>query len=97
MKQIEVILIAACALCAMPGIFDSKVFSAPDRRVAFTIDDSPAGAADFMTAADITDMTSRLVATLKQQGIPAVGFVNEKKLYHARRGRRANRRASDLA
>ena len=34
-----------------------------------------------MTGAEITDMTSRLVATLKQQGIPAVGFVNEKKLY----------------
>lgn len=81
MKPVRVLLILACALCVVPGIFAPKVFSAPDRRVAFTIDDLPAGAADFMTGAEITDMTARLLATLKQQGIPAVGFVNEKKLY----------------
>ena len=72
---------ALCALCLAPGTFHSKVYSAPDRSVAFTIDDLPAGAAERMTGAEITDMTARLVATLKQQGISAVGFVNEKKLY----------------
>lgn len=83
MKLIRILMISACVMFAVPGIFSSRVLSAPDRRVAFTIDDLPAGAADFMTGAEIADMTSRLVATLKQQGIPAVGFVNEKKLYHA--------------
>jgi len=34
-----------------------------------------------MDAATITDLTSRLVATLRDEKIPAVGFVNEKKLY----------------
>lgn len=53
----------------------------PDRQIAITIDDLPAGAADFMTASEITEMTSKLLATLQQQKVPAVGFVNEKKLY----------------
>jgi len=34
-----------------------------------------------MTAQELTDMTTHIVATLKQQQIPAVGFVNENKLY----------------
>jgi len=55
--------------------------NAPDRQIAITIDDLPAGAANVMTAAEINEMTSKLLATLKQQKVPAVGFVNEKKLY----------------
>src|SRR5215813_8114299 len=51
------------------------------RRVAITIDDLPASAAQSMSAQEITDMTTRIVGTLKQQQIPAVGFVNENKLY----------------
>lgn len=53
----------------------------PDRQVAITIDDLPASAAQFMSAKEITDMTARLVATLKQQQVSVVGFVNEGKLY----------------
>jgi peptidoglycan/xylan/chitin deacetylase (PgdA/CDA1 family) len=34
-----------------------------------------------MSAADITQMTTKLLAALHEQKIPAVGFVNEKKLY----------------
>jgi peptidoglycan/xylan/chitin deacetylase (PgdA/CDA1 family) len=49
--------------------------------VAITIDDLPAGAANSMSAAAITEMTTKLLATLKQQNIPVVGFVNERKLY----------------
>jgi len=55
----------------------------PDRQIAVTIDDLPAGNAYNMSAADITQMTAKLVETLRQQKIPAVGFVNEKKLYRA--------------
>jgi peptidoglycan-N-acetylglucosamine deacetylase len=54
----------------------------PERQVAITIDDLPAGAAQNMTAAAILDMTTRLLATLKQQQVPVVGFVNERKLYY---------------
>ena len=53
----------------------------PDRQVAVTIDDLPAGMADRMSASDITAMTTKLLTTLRDQKIPVVGFVNEKKLY----------------
>jgi peptidoglycan/xylan/chitin deacetylase (PgdA/CDA1 family) len=53
----------------------------PDRQVAVTIDDLPAGMADRLPAADITAMTTKLLGTLRDQKIPVVGFVNEKKLY----------------
>jgi peptidoglycan/xylan/chitin deacetylase (PgdA/CDA1 family) len=53
----------------------------PERQVAITIDDLPAGNAYNMSAADITQMTTKLLAALRQQNIPTVGFVNEKKLY----------------
>src|SRR5262249_37031887 len=52
-----------------------------DRQIAITIDDLPASAAQSMSAQEITDMTTRIVGALKQQQIPAVGFVNENKLY----------------
>jgi peptidoglycan/xylan/chitin deacetylase (PgdA/CDA1 family) len=52
----------------------------PDRQVAITIDDLPA-ASNIMPAATITQMTTKLLTTLRDQKIPVVGFVNEKKLY----------------
>jgi peptidoglycan/xylan/chitin deacetylase (PgdA/CDA1 family) len=52
-----------------------------ERRIAITIDDLPAGAANTMSAAQITAMTKQLLATLREQKIPVVGFVNERKLY----------------
>jgi peptidoglycan/xylan/chitin deacetylase (PgdA/CDA1 family) len=55
--------------------------NAPQRTIAITIDDLPAGNAKSMTAAEITEMTAKLLATLKEQKVPAVGFVNERKLY----------------
>jgi len=54
---------------------------APDRQVAITIDDLPAGNNTLAVAA-ITEMTTRLLTTLRDQKVPVVGFVNEKKLYH---------------
>lgn len=53
-----------------------------DRAIAITIDDLPAAAAGSMTGKEITDMTGKLLATLREQKVPAVGFVNEKRLYH---------------
>src|SRR5580698_11032170 len=53
-----------------------------DRAIAITIDDLPAGAAQNMTAAEITSMTKRLTDTLREQKIPVVAFVNERKLYY---------------
>jgi peptidoglycan/xylan/chitin deacetylase (PgdA/CDA1 family) len=53
----------------------------PDRQIAVTIDDLPASSAESMNAATLTEMTSKLLTTLRQQNVPAVGFVNEVKLY----------------
>ena len=50
------------------------------RQVAITIDDLPA-ASITMSGVEITAMTAKLLATLQQQKVPVVGFVNEKKLY----------------
>ncbi len=52
----------------------------PDRQVAITIDDLPSGSSS-MPAATLTEMTTKLLTTLRDQKIPVVGFVNEKKLY----------------
>ncbi len=64
------------------GLLNSQTTTHPDRQICITVDDLPAGAADSMSAATITDLTSKIVATLRDQKVPAVGFVNEKKLYH---------------
>jgi peptidoglycan-N-acetylglucosamine deacetylase len=73
---------AVLAICCGLPTPKTHAAGAPDRQVAITIDDLPAGAASTMSSAAITEMTARLLATLKQQQVPAVGFVNERKLYY---------------
>jgi peptidoglycan-N-acetylglucosamine deacetylase len=65
------------------GIGSTALMAAekPDRQVAITIDDLPAASANSMPAAAIMEMTSKLLTTLRDQKVPVVGFVNEKKLY----------------
>jgi peptidoglycan/xylan/chitin deacetylase (PgdA/CDA1 family) len=53
----------------------------PTREVAITIDDLPAASANQMSAATMLEMTTKLLTTLRDQKIPVVGFVNERKLY----------------
>src|SRR5438445_13079365 len=65
------ILAAACLPCV-----------AADRQIAITIDDLPAGAANWMSAAEINQMRAKLLTPLREQKTPAVGFVNETKLYN---------------
>jgi peptidoglycan/xylan/chitin deacetylase (PgdA/CDA1 family) len=79
MKRLLIILSLACILCSVSP--SSAQTPKLDRQVAVTIDDLPAGMADRMPAADITAMTTKLLTTLRDQKIPVVGFVNEKKLY----------------
>lgn len=71
-------------VCALSVITCAGTLNAADQRtreVAITIDDLPAGAANTMSAAEITEMTTKLLTTLRDQKIPVVGFVNERKLY----------------
>jgi len=51
------------------------------RRVAVTIDDLPTVSRNFRTDADHERITSRLVSALERHRVPAIGFVNEGKLY----------------
>ena len=76
-KTRKLVILAACTCMALTCLAAAP----PDRQVAVTFDDLPAGNAYNMSAADITQMTTKLLAALRQQNIPAVGFVNEKKLY----------------
>ena len=66
-------------LCA---ILPTQAQIPPQRTIAITIDDLPAGAANSMTGAEIKEMTAKLLGILRDQKVPAVGFVNEQKLYH---------------
>jgi peptidoglycan/xylan/chitin deacetylase (PgdA/CDA1 family) len=77
--QIFSLVVVVLAILASPAT--STAADQPTREVAITIDDLPAGAANSMTAATITEMTTKLLTTLRDQKIPVVGFVNEKKLY----------------
>lgn len=81
MRRMTMRFIVLCAVifCAISLVAQSQ--PKPDRQVAVTIDDLPSGMADRLPAADITAMTAKLLGTLRDQKIPVVGFVNEKKLY----------------
>lgn len=81
MKAKFAFLLTACALCIGTVPLSSRAADQPTREVAITIDDLPAGAANMMTAATITEMTTKLLTTFRDQKVPVVGFVNEKKLY----------------
>lgn len=66
-----VVLFAAMPVGAQTGL----------RKVSITIDDLPAVSAMEMNAAQITEMNTKLVAALKAERAPAIGFVNEERLY----------------
>src|SRR5207245_8451833 len=66
------LITAALPLCAQ---------NPPQREIAITIDDLPAASASSMTGTEIVEMTAKLLGTLRDQKVPAVGFVNERKLY----------------
>jgi peptidoglycan-N-acetylglucosamine deacetylase len=82
MKTLATVLCVVLAFSAAVAGLAANADTAPVREISITIDDLPAGAARAMSAAAITDMTARLLATLKQEKIPVVGFVNERKLYY---------------
>ena len=79
MRRTSILLVFILTFCL--SVFSVAQAAKPDRQVAVTIDDLPAGMADRLPAADITALTAKLLGTLRDQKIPVVGFVNEKKLY----------------
>jgi peptidoglycan/xylan/chitin deacetylase (PgdA/CDA1 family) len=81
MRKMLRFFIAICALSVFAGPIPSSAQPPANRQVAFTVDDLPAIAANSMSATTINEMTSKLLGTLRDQKVPVVGFVNEKKLY----------------
>jgi hypothetical protein len=71
--------VAIVTLIAGHAAARSAPLSAPDRRMAITIDDLPFLATD-LDAASIDEMTGRLLTALQTRRTPAIGFVNEGKL-----------------
>lgn len=80
MNKVFLLLASLCLLCSLTSNA-AKGANPPDRQVAITIDDLPAASAGSMTGAEIVDMTTRLLTTLRDQKVPVVGFVNEQRLY----------------
>jgi peptidoglycan/xylan/chitin deacetylase (PgdA/CDA1 family) len=76
-KKLSVVLPLLLMTAALP----LSAQNPPQREIAITIDDLPAASANFMTGTEIVEMTAKLLGTLRDQKVPAVGFVNEKKLY----------------
>jgi peptidoglycan/xylan/chitin deacetylase (PgdA/CDA1 family) len=79
-RPIGLVFASICAFSLASSLL-AQGPSQPQRKIAITIDDLPAGGANFMSAGEILDMTNKLLATLRGQKVPAVGFVNEQKLY----------------
>jgi len=76
---------AGASLAVLAGLLIAShpaVAQTPSQKsIAITIDDLPAGNANFVSGSEILDMTTKLLATLRAQNVPTVGFVNEQKLY----------------
>ncbi|MGA2746940.1 MAG: polysaccharide deacetylase family protein, partial [Candidatus Sulfotelmatobacter sp.] len=81
MKLLPLQLAILSTICFVSSSASAQTPQRPDRQVAVTIDDLPGGMANRLPAADITALTAKLLGTLRDQKVPVVGFVNEKKLY----------------
>src|SRR5215831_6173674 len=81
MPRMRIHLFLLFQLLLLWGCFPLFAQNPPQREIAITIDDLPAGNANRMTGAEIVEMTTKLLAPLCDQKVPAVGFVNERKLY----------------
>ena len=71
--------LVASALLAL--VFAAQAAAQTGRQVAVTFDDLPA---PYGELEEMRSITSRLLASVKRNGVPTIGFVNERKLY--RRG-----------
>jgi peptidoglycan/xylan/chitin deacetylase (PgdA/CDA1 family) len=78
------ILSTLLALAALLLAFDAIPHArAPERAVAVTFDDLPATPAGVLAndVASLQELTRKLLSAVRKHGVPAVGFVNEGKLF----------------
>jgi len=82
---VTLVRVTTCASLLVLGmVASSPVPGSParaDRQVAITIDDLPVVSRNFTTADDHERITIKLVGALVRHHVPAIGFVNEGKLY----------------
>ncbi|HLL71562.1 MAG TPA: polysaccharide deacetylase family protein [Pyrinomonadaceae bacterium] len=84
-SRIVTLLIIALLASSSPGFdaYAQKTRTTPRRQVAVTFDDLPfTGDGGKTSLADLRAFTIKLLATLTSNKIPAIGFVNERKLQH---------------
>ena len=72
---------AAVAFALAHGTSPTPPSRAPARRVAVTFDDLPVVSRAFTSAVDHERITRAIVAAIRAHHIPAIGFVNEGKMY----------------
>jgi peptidoglycan/xylan/chitin deacetylase (PgdA/CDA1 family) len=72
------VFLCSALLLILTALLGGQTSSA--RGIAITIDDLPAANSN-MPGSEIVEMTGKLLGTLRDQKVPAVGFVNERKLY----------------
>lgn len=68
-------LLASLLLCT------AALAAQPDKRIAITIDDLPVAGHKPLTLADKQAWTERLLAALRKHQAPAIGFINEDRLW----------------
>src|SRR5688572_19574359 len=81
MSRILSTLLALAALLLAVGAIPHT--RAPERAVAVTFDDLPATPAGVVAndVASLEEITRKLLSAVRKNGVPAVGFVNERKLF----------------
>ena len=72
--------VAVGALVSMGAMAAGTPASSLQRRIAITIDDLPWATMGDETPATLAEFHPRLVAAMKDAGVPVIGFVNEGKL-----------------
>lgn len=68
-------------ICMLSFLIGAWAQKPPDRQVAVTIDDLPWAGNNTVSGDAIVQMTAKLLGTLRDQKVPVVGFVNERKVY----------------
>lgn len=64
-------------------LFPAVIVFGQKKQVCFTYDDLPIVSYGMNDSSFQKDLTARLIASLKKNYVPAIGFVNERKLYNA--------------
>ncbi len=72
-------IIQKLALTALLVQLTTSVFA--QKKVCITVDDLPVVGYGMNTAEDWRSVTQKLIDNFKEKGIPAIGYVNESKLY----------------